>query len=307
MYSINVENLTKTYGKRNILDNISFSVEGGEIVGLLGPNGAGKTTTMRIIGCLLPKTGGKVTVNGFDTESESGSMEIRRKLSIVHDNVGLYESLTARENLEFFGKLFGMKSEAITESVKHYAELLDINDRLDDRISNYSKGMKQKIAVIRALMHRPEILMLDEPMANLDPETAKSIRDLLLEAKKEGKAILLSTHNLDEANRICDKIVILKSKILISDTPANLRARFSENIVKVSVDRIDEKLKSKLSLLANVTIDESTKCITFSQDKNLTIDDMMGIVKEDGEKILSVDNESNSLEEAYLKLVGEKQ
>lgn len=216
--AISIRNLTKVFGSFHALDDLSLEVKRGEVFGLLGPNGAGKTTTMRILSCLIKPSFGSVYVEGINALQESNTVEIRRRIGLLTESPNIYERLSAMQNLRFFARAYGL-SEAITE--ERIAELLqtfDLKDRRNDKVGTFSKGMKQKLAIARALIHKPSLLLLDEPTSALDAESARSIRELILEtARRYGHTILISTHNMDDASRLCDRIAILNhGKIIAS-------------------------------------------------------------------------------------------
>ena len=209
-----VENLTKKFGQVTAVEGLTFQIEDGEVFGFLGPNGAGKRTTVRMLCGLISKTGGQARIGDYDISNPADSLKIRKMLGLVPDNVGLYDELTALENLDFYGKIYEVPVARRKPNIEHFLKMLGLWDKKDVVAGTFSKGMKQKLAVARALIHEPKILFMDEPTANLDPESAKTVRDFILELKKENKTIFLNTHNLDEAQRLCDRIGILKTKLL---------------------------------------------------------------------------------------------
>jgi ABC-2 type transport system ATP-binding protein len=212
---IDAENLTKKFGNLTAVEDLTLHVDEGEVFGFLGPNGAGKTTTVRMLCCLISKTSGNATIGGYEIGNKEGSLKIRKMIGLVPDNVGLSEHLTAYDNLDFYGKIYDCSESQRKESIKRFLEMLGIWEKRNALAGTLSKGMKQKLAIARALIHEPEILFMDEPTANLDPESAKTVRDFILELKKEKRTIFLNTHNLDEAQRICDRIAILIVVIIV--------------------------------------------------------------------------------------------
>ncbi len=208
---IETENLTKKFGDLTAVDNVTLRVNDGEVFGFLGPNGAGKTTTVRMLCCLISKTSGNAKISGYDIGNKADSLKIRKIIGLVPDNVGLSEHLTAYDNLDIYGKIYDCSDSQRKENIKRFLDMLGLWDKRNVLAGTYSKGMKQKLAIARALIHDPDVLFMDEPTANLDPESAKTVREFILELKKEKKTIFLNTHNLDEAQRICDKIAILNT------------------------------------------------------------------------------------------------
>jgi len=174
---ITIENLTKKFGDVTAVEGISFQVKEGEVFGFLGPNGAGKTTTVRMLCCLISKTSGEASIDNYQIGKADDSLQIRKMIGLVPDNVGLYEDLTAFENLDFYGKLYEVPEGHRRENIERFLKMLELWDRKDARAGSFSKGMKQKLALARALVHEPKILFLDEPTANLDPEASKTVRD----------------------------------------------------------------------------------------------------------------------------------
>ena len=219
---INTENLTRKFGDLTAVDNLTLHVDKGEVFGFLGPNGAGKTTTVRMLCCLISKTSGKAKIGNYELGNQEDALKIRKIIGLVPDNVGLYESLTAYENLDYYGTLYRRTDSQRKESNEYFLKLLGLWEKRDALAGTFSKGMKQKLAIARALVHDPEILFMDEPTANLDPEAAKAVREFILDLKKEKKTIFINTHNLDEAQRICDRIGILNTRLMAVGTPEEL-------------------------------------------------------------------------------------
>jgi ABC-2 type transport system ATP-binding protein len=220
---IDAENLTRKFGDLTAVEDLTLHVEKGEVFGFLGPNGAGKTTTIRMLCCLISKTSGKASIAGYDVGDASDAKKIRKIIGLLPENVGLYEDLSAYKNLDFYGRLYKCAEEERTERIEYFLKLLELWDKRNQPAGAFSKGMKQKLAIARALIHDPQVLFLDEPTANLDPEASKTVRDFILELKKEKRTIFLNTHMLDEAERICDRVAVLKTKLLAVDTPEKLR------------------------------------------------------------------------------------
>src|SRR5512147_1160936 len=218
---IQVNGLTKDYGARRAIDNLSFDAEQGEIVGFLGPNGAGKTTTMRILTGYMPPTEGKATVAGFDIIEES--LEVRRRVGYLPETVPLYTDMTAFEYLQFMADLRQLPDSA--DRAGEALEMVGLESRANSYISSLSKGMRQRVGLAQALIHHPEVLILDEPTIGLDPGQVVEVRNLIRQMGKQ-RTVLLSTHILSEAQQICDRVLIInKGKIIAEDTPQNLQAR----------------------------------------------------------------------------------
>ena len=218
---IQVNGLTKDYGARRAIDNLTFDAEQGEIVGFLGPNGAGKTTTMRILTGYMPPTDGTATVAGYDVVEDS--LEVRKRVGYLPETVPLYDDMTAFEYLKFMARLRRVPNPE--ERAFETLEGVNLADRADSYIGTFSKGMRQRVGLAQALIHQPEVLILDEPTIGLDPAQVVEIRNAIREIGKD-RTVLLSTHILSEAQQICDRVLIInKGKIVTEDTPENLQSR----------------------------------------------------------------------------------
>lgn len=300
------ENLSKKFGSLTAVDNISFRVDKGEAFGLLGPNGAGKTTTVRMLCCLISKSSGSASIGGYDTADKDDAMKIRKMVGIVPDNVGLYETLSAYENLEFYGRMYESPPDLIKENIEKYLKMLDLWNKKDNVVGSYSKGMRQKVALARALIHDPEVLFMDEPTANLDPEAAKIIRDVILDLKKEDRTIFLNTHNLSEAQRICDRIGVLKTRLIAVGTPGNLEKTVSNRrtifVLEQQSDRILSAVRSEGP--KGVEVDGDRLTVEMVDPEKETPGIINAIVNAGG-KIKSVSETGASLEDVYLKLMKE--
>ena len=218
--------LGRAFGDRWAVRDVSFAVQRAEVVGLLGPNGAGKTTTVRMLTALIGPTEGTASVEGFDIVREPEA--VRARVGILTETPGLYDKLSAAANLEFFGRLYGLDAALRAERIEHYLRLFALWDRRDDVAGTFSKGMKQKLAIARALLHDPSVVFLDEPTAALDPEAAFIVREAIETLRRAGRTIVLATHNLDEADRLCDRIAFIRGGLLRIDSPAALRGALGE-------------------------------------------------------------------------------
>jgi sodium transport system ATP-binding protein len=215
--AVAVERLEKTLGSNKVLRGISFEAQPGEIFGLLGPNGAGKTTTLRIICTLLAPDAGSVAVLGFNTRA--APEEVRRRIGVVTADIGVYPRLSARENVEYFAMLCGLEGIDLTRKVDGVIERLDMGPFARQRAESLSSGQKQKVAIARAIVHDPEVLMFDEPTSNLDVLASKEVRDFMVEAKGRGKCVIFSTHVMHDAERLCDRMTILHHGLVVAGGP----------------------------------------------------------------------------------------
>jgi ABC-2 type transport system ATP-binding protein len=303
---IEIENLTRKFGDFAAVDNLTLRVNDGEVFGFLGPNGAGKTTTVRMLCCLISKTSGKARIGGYEVGRQEDALNIRKIIGLVPDSVGLYESLTAYENLDYYGTLYKRTDSQRKESNEHFLKLLGLWEKRDALAGTFSKGMKQKLAIARALIHDPEILFMDEPTANLDPESAKTVREFILELKKQKKTIFLNTHNLDEAQRICDRIGILNTRLMAVGTPEELERSIHGRKTVIQMSQVSDAILGSLKKLQIKNL--------VREDNKLTIDvvnpeeenpDMVNAIVAAGGRVETVTVTSSSLEDAYLKLVKE--
>ncbi len=214
---IEVSNLSKAFGKVKAADKLNFSVQAGEIFGLLGPNGAGKTTTLRILATLLKADAGSATVNGFDINKESE--QVRTSIGVVNGGMGLYDRLSGSEVLYYFGKLYGMKRQAIEKRILELDELLKLGDTLTRRCGSFSSGMKQKIVIARALLHDPSIIFFDEATSGLDVMARRAVLDFVKNYPSEDRAVIYSTHVMGEVEELCDRAAIIyQGKIIAQDS-----------------------------------------------------------------------------------------
>ena len=304
---IETENLTKKFGQLAAIDGLTFNVEEGEVFGFLGPNGAGKTTTMRILACLISKTSGEARIAGYDVSNRLDSLEIRKIIGLLPENPGLYDELSAYKNLDFYGKLYECTETQRKDNIKYFLNMLGIWDKRDDTAGMFSKGMKQKLAIARALIHEPKILFLDEPTANLDPESSKTVRDFILELKNEKKTIFLNTHNLDEAQRICDKIGIFNTKLLAIGTPEELEESVWGNKTVIQLEQVTDKILKALYRLSlgNIATDKNKLIIeVVNPEKENPI--IVDSIVDAGGQVQYVTKLSPTLEDAYLKFVREE-
>jgi ABC-2 type transport system ATP-binding protein len=301
---IDVENLTKTFGNFTAVDNVSLHVDEGEVFGFLGPNGAGKTTTVRMLACLISKTSGRATIGGYEIGNKSDQSKIRGLIGLLPENVGLYEELSAYDNLDFYGRYYKLSVQKRREQIEYFLKMLGLWDKRDVAAGTFSKGMKQKLAIARALIHDPKVLFLDEPTANLDPEASKTVRDFILELKKEKRTIFLNTHLLDEAERICDEVAILKTKLVATGSPANLRHSLANRKVRVQLDLVDDAVVGAVKTLGyQIAEKDSDSLVVVVNNPEKENPDLLKQIQTAGGRIQFVTEVGSSLEDVYLKLV----
>jgi len=300
---IETHGLSKHFNGTVAVDELNLSVKQGEIFALLGPNGAGKTTTVRMLACLIAPTRGEARVAGYAVGRESDA--IRARIGILTESPGLYEKLSARQNLDFFARLYGLSNAERADAVKRYLEMLGLWARRDEAVARFSKGMKQKLALARALLHEPKVVFLDEPTSALDPEAAKVVRDFIAELKSAGRTIFLCTHNLDEADRLADRIGVMKQRLIQVDTPENLRRKLYGRRVVVRMRAVVDAHLAALKTLAfvkNVEREDNRLALSLDDPDTMTPVIVRTLVEAGGE-IQSVGEEKHSLEEVYLNLV----
>jgi ABC-2 type transport system ATP-binding protein len=297
--------LTRAFGNFVAVEDLSFSIQRGEIFGLLGPNGAGKTTTIRLLTGLISATSGNAMVDDLNASSLQNIPRIHRQVGVLPEVPGLYENLTAYRNLEFYGKLFSLSDPGLSERIKELLQTLELWDRRDDLIATFSKGMKQKIAIIRCMLHDPEYLFLDEPVSGLDPEASRTVKDFILGLKKSGKTVILSTHNLDDADRLCDRVAVIKKNLLALDTPSALRSRMFKRTIVFHLKLADDAALQKVATLPFVESARrvDNKLILDLKDPEDNNPEVLSLLVSAGYKVQFVGEVRHSLEEIYLKLV----
>jgi ABC-2 type transport system ATP-binding protein len=298
---IKAEGLTKEFGNKLAVDSLNLEIQEGEVFGFLGPNGAGKTTTVRLLTSLIGPTRGSAIVNGFRIGVDD--RKIRSTVGVLTETPGMYDNLSADQNLRIFAELYDVKD--ISGQVEKYIKMLGLWDRRFDAAGTYSKGMKQKLAIARALIHEPRILFLDEPTAGLDPEASHMLRDFIADLRKEGRTIFLCTHNLDEADRLCDRIGVFKTRLLVLDTPANLRSSLFGRKVVFHLQIVDEKITEsvrKFDYIKEIKIIDNKILITVD-DPDLRNPEIIRTLVENGANLRFVGELRHSLEDVYLQLV----
>jgi ABC-2 type transport system ATP-binding protein len=301
---IDAENLTKKFGDLTAVENLTLHVDKGEVFGFLGPNGAGKTTTVRMLACLISKTSGKASIGEYEIGNSADHQKIRRMIGLLTENVGLYEELSAYDNLDFYGRFYKLDGQKRKEQIEYFLKMLGLWEKRNDAAGTFSKGMKQKLAIARALIHDPPVLFLDEPTANLDPEASKTVRDFILELKKEKRTIFLNTHLLDEAEKICDRVAILKTRLIATGTPQELRRTLSGRKIKVQLQRVDdiivEAVKKNGFQIEEITNNSLVIDVSDPEKENSAI---LEAIEAAGGHVQFVTEIGSTLEDVYLKLV----
>ena len=301
--AISIKNVKKTLGGREILKGISFNVEMGDIFGYLGPNGAGKTTTIRILLGLFCADAGKVEILGQDIRLS----ETRRKIGFVLDADGLYDNMTAEENMEYYARIYGLFKA--NKRIRELLDMVDLRNRAKDRAGAYSKGMRQRLALARAMVHDPEVLILDEPTSGVDPSGQIEIRQIMIDmARKKNKTIFLSSHNLDEVQRICNRIALIdRGEIKLYGELESLRQGMSKRMVIIETSQfIPESLLTELRGLSCLGLQEMKgNSLIFSPEQGTEVSDIISILTSRGVKIEEASRKEASLEEMYYTILKE--
>jgi ABC-2 type transport system ATP-binding protein len=301
---LRAERLTKRFERLVAVENLDLEVREGEIFGFLGPNGAGKTTTLRLFCALIAPTSGTAEVAGHRLGQHDE--RIRASVGILTEQPGLYERLSAEQNLMFFAALFGLAPAVARRQTERYLRLMGLWDRRDDAVATFSRGMKQKMAIARAAIHEPLIIFLDEPTTGLDPDAARTVREFIAQIRGEGRTVFLCTHNLDEADRLCDRIAFFRRSIIRIDTPARLRAELYGHATEFRI-----MPSPRPELLGQVQAVEGVKSahlengsiIVSSADPLLVNPRIVRALIGAGAEVAYVSDRKVSLEDVYLRVV----
>jgi ABC-2 type transport system ATP-binding protein len=303
--AIRVEGLGRRFGELWAVRDMTFEVRRGEVLGLLGPNGAGKTTTVRMLTGLISPTEGDAWLDGLDLRSDAD--EIRARVGILTETPGLYEKLSAARNLDFFGRLHAMPSSLRADRIEELLRLFDLWERRDEPAGTFSKGMKQKLAIARALLHEPRVVFLDEPTAALDPEAAFVVREAIATLRGAGRTILLATHNLDEAGRLCDRIAFVRGGLLRIDEPARLRGQLGGGGIEVGLDApAGPELAAAAARVPGVhdAIALDHRLTLGLDDARRSTPDVVRALVAAGAGIVEVRERAASLEDVYFEVMG---
>lgn len=300
--AITLDGIYKTLGKRKILQDVSFTIESGDVFGYLGPNGAGKTTTIRILLGLMSPNSGKVTVLGKDTGVDAN----RRKVGFVLETDGLYDQMTALDNLIFYSSLYGISFS--DERIRDILGVVRLADRARDKVGSYSKGMRQRLALARAMVHNPDVLVLDEPTAGVDPTGQIEVRQIILDMAARGKTIFFSSHNLDEVQRICNRIALIHHGViqLYGETEKLQRQMGKSEVLLETSNPIPTPVMDELRGLSGVNIIEvKDREIILSTGNSIGIPDIVVFLVQHGVRIEQVKRREASVEEIYTNILKE--
>jgi len=296
--------LSRHFGKVAAVQDLTLTVEAGEVLGFLGPNGAGKTTTIRMLAGMIAPTKGYAVVASHRTARNVE--QLHEVIGMLTQTPGLYDRLSARRNLEYFASFY--PSIDSKSQVEKYLKLIGLWTRCNDKVGTFSKGMKQRLALARALVHEPKVLFLDEPTAGLDPEAAGEVRQLIRTLREEGRTIFLSTHNLNEAEMLCNRIAVLHTKLLALDTPEQLRRRFFRRQIIVQLEASDAKVTEAVKELAFVqeVREEGSQLVLELTDSERNRPELVKAIVEAGGRVIAVSEKQYPLEEVYLRLIREE-
>jgi ABC-2 type transport system ATP-binding protein len=300
---ISVESLTKRFGDIVAVDNISFDIKEGQIFGFLGPNGAGKTTTIRMLSTLIKPTEGKIVID--ERDAFKNGEYIRSIIGILTETPGMYEKISAYENLNYFSGFYGIEEKRRKSNIQRFMKMFNLWERRDDLVKTYSKGMKQKLALARALIHEPKIIFLDEPTAALDPESAYMVRNFIEGLKNEKITVFLCTHNLEEASNLSDIVCIIKSKIVRISTLRDLQQYKKGTRIEIVLKENAESFSGTIEKIPEITSIETT-----GEKINLVLENprkvnpiIIKLLIEAGAEIIYFNEIKASLEEIYLDLI----
>lgn len=304
---IEVRNLTKKFETVTAVDNISFEIAESEIFGFLGPNGAGKTTTIRMLSTLISPTSGKITIDNRDPKNDGE--HIRSVTGLLTETPGMYEKISGYDNLDYYSSFYNIPDKKRKDNIKKYLKMFDLWDRKDDLAGTYSKGMKQKLALARALIHEPKILFLDEPTAGLDPESAHMVRNFIENLQKEKTTVFLCTHNLEEASSLSDRVCIIKKKIIkiasLAELQNDKKSKKVEIVFKDNARKYVEILK-QIKEITNMAARDNKINISLKNAETVNPVVIKSLV-DSGAEILYFNEIKASLEEIYLDLIREEE
>jgi ABC-2 type transport system ATP-binding protein len=297
---ISAQRLTRTFGTRTVVEDVSFEVARSEIVALLGPNGAGKTTTLRMLAGLIAPTDGSIVMDGVALSPATGAT-IRARVGFLTETPGLWDRLTVLENLRTYAAVYGLAEP--DRAVNRMIDRFELTAQASVRAAELSKGMRQKVALARALLHQPTMLLLDEPTSGLDPEITRGVRRLLEERREAGCAILVSTHNLDEAERLADRVAVLQRRLVVIDRPASLRRRLTTGRVIVRIGGDPARWLDAVRPFDAAAAVEGAALVLNLRDPEEQAPAVVSALVAAGAAVVEVRHEAPALEEVYLKLV----
>ena len=306
MSTVEVRQLVKRFGDFTAVDDVSFEIAEGEIFGLLGPNGAGKTTTISMISCLLEPTDGDVIVAGASARREQ--REVKRALGVVPQEIALYPTLTAAENLRFWGRMYGLSGTALKGAVDYALEIAGLADRAKERVEKYSGGMKRRVNIAAGILHKPKVLLMDEPTVGIDPQSRNHILETVKDLNSSGMTVLYTSHYMEEVELLCDRIAIMDhGRVIASGTTAELRKLVGDrDVIDVRVEGLTDDTLACMRALDGVEeanrADGSLQVLT--RDSGRTLGAVVGVLNDAGAHVSSVQVQEPNLESVFLHLTG---
>lgn len=301
---IEAHGLTRKFGELVAVEDLNLEIAEGEVLAFLGPNGAGKTTTIRMLSGIISPSSGYAVVAGQRTDKEIE--QLHEVIGLLTETPGFYDRLSARRNLEFYAGFYANLD--IGGQVEKYLRMMGLWERREDKVGTFSKGMKQRLALARALLHEPKVLFLDEPTVGLDPEVAREVRELIRSLSKEGRTVFLSTHNLTEAELLCHRLAVVQTRLLALDTTENLRQRLFRRQVVVRLEALPDNIVetvTKLPFVRQLKRDENQLLVELNDPESNRPELVKSIVNAGG-RVMAVSEERHSLEEVYLSLIQEE-
>ena len=301
---LRTDKLTKRFGSLIAVDRVDLDVHEGEVFGYLGPNGAGKTTTLRLLCALIAPTSGGAEVAGFTLGKQD--TEIRAAVGILTEQPGMYERQSAWDNLVFFATLYGLNKATAHAQAERFLRLMGLWERRTEAVATFSRGMKQKMAISRSALHEPRILFLDEPTTGLDPDAAKTVREFVVALRAEGRTVFLCTHNLDEADRLCDRIAFFRHSVIRIDTPDHLRAELYGRATEFRImphPRPEDLARVRAVPGVRDAKLENGSIVVEAPDPLVTNPLLVKALVDGGAEIAFVTERKPHLEDVYLKIV----
>ena len=306
--AIEVEALTRYYGELLAVDHVSFEVQRGEIFGFLGPNGAGKTTTIRMLTTLLEPTEGTARINGYDITRQAH--QAKHQFGVVPEESNVYRELSAWDNLIFTSKLYRVPRGEAGRRARELLEIFGLYEKRDVKVEFFSKGMRRRLTIAMGLLHRPPVLFLDEPTTGLDVQSARAIKDLLRELNHQGTTVFLTTHQIEEANQLCNRVAIINhGQIAAIDTPERLKRDFqSVQSVEVAFDRWQEGHRQGLAQLPGVSsaVRQGDKTRLYTDNPPALLEKVMSFARQRGLRVITLNTLGPSLEDVFLKITGQE-
>ncbi|MCM3571289.1 ABC transporter ATP-binding protein [Neobacillus mesonae] len=306
---LNVQHLRKSFGQLEAVKGVTFSVKKGESFGLLGPNGAGKSTTINMITGLFPPTSGSIFLHDIDVVKQP--KQAQKRIGVVPQEIALYQEMSAWENLKFWGRIYGLNGSQLTRKVEEVLEIIGLSDRAKDKVSTFSGGMKRRVNIGAAILHNPELLIMDEPTVGIDPQSRNHILETVKQLNEEGMTVIYTSHYMEEVEYLCERIGIIDHGVVIaSGTLKELREKMEDRSrIKLTIDGVKENAADINKVLAGHFSEkefqfQDNQLIVFHKEPQLVLSELVHSVTETGTRITSVDIVEPNLESVFLHLTG---